>query len=343
MKRCLCLALVPLAAAVAPLRAQAQRTEHYRVVATHTLGGDGGWDYVILEPGGKRLFIGRQDRVMVVDPENGKVLGEVPGIHGAHGIAIAERAGHGFATSGRDSSIVMFDLKTLQPLGRTHADEDADAIIYDPSSNRVFSFNGDGNSSTVVDVATGKAITNIPLGGKPEYGVADGKGRVFANIVDKGEIVEIDPRAMTVVRRWSLAPCRNPTGLSIDARHEILFSGCRSGVMAISDAKSGKLLTTLPIGAGVDATRFDPGTGDAFASNGDGTITVIHEDAPDRFHVVENVRTARGARTMELDPRTHRLYTVTADFGPVPQGAPAGPRRRPPLVPGSFRLLVLER
>lgn len=343
MYRRLTPAVLTLAAAALaiPTLARAQRGEHYRVVATHTLGGEGGWDYVIMEPNGRRLFIGRQDRLMVVDPRSGKLLGEVRGINGAHGVAIAEKVGHGFATSGRDSSIVMFDLKTLKVLGRTHAAEDADAIIYDPASNRVFSFNGDAGSSTVVDVNTGQAIGSIDLGGKPEYGVADGKGRVFANIEDKGELVEVDPLAMKVVRRWSLAPCASPTGLAIDARHEVLFSGCRSGVMAISDANAGKLITTLPIGQGVDATQFDAGRGDAFASNGDGTITVIHEDAPARFHVVENVPTARGARTMALDAREHRLYTVTSDFGPMPQGQPG--RRRPPMVPGTFRLLVIER
>ena len=343
MYRRLTLAVLAIGSATlaAPALAGAQGGEHYHVVATHTLGGDGGWDYVIMEPNGRRLFIGRQDRVMVVDPRTGRLLGEVPGIDGAHGVAIVEKAGHGFATSGRDSSIVMFDLKTLKVLGRTHAAEDADAIIYDPASDRVFSFNGDAGSSTVLDPHTGKAVGSIDLGGKPEYGVADGKGRVFANIEDRGELVEIDPRAMKVVRRWSLAPCASPTGLAIDVRHEVLFTGCRSGVMAISDAKAGRLITTLPIGQGVDAVQFDAARADAFASNGDGTITVIHEDAPGRFHVVENVPTARGARTMALDPREHRLFTVTSDFGPMPQGQQG--RRRPPMVPGTFRLLVVER
>jgi hypothetical protein len=326
----------------APAPAAAQSAADFHVAHTYTLGGEGGWDYVIYDPGTERLYIGRQDRIMVVDPANGKLLGQVPDIHGAHGIAIDKATGHGFATSGRDSSIVMFDLKTFAVLNRTHAADDADAIIFDPASKRVLSFNGDAESSTVVDPVTGKTVGNIPLAGKPEYGVADGHGHVFANIESTAEVVEIDPVAMRVTRRWSIAPCSSPTGLAMDVRHERLFSGCRSKVMAISDARAGKLITTLPIGAGVDAAGFDPGLDDAFSSNGDGTVTVIHEDTPNTFHVAQTVTTANGARTMSVDAKDHRLYLVTADFGPMPAAAP-GTRRRPPMIPGTFKLLVVER
>jgi YVTN family beta-propeller protein len=325
--------------------ASASRAQTYHVSQRYTLGGDGGWDYVILDSVRNRLFIGRQNRVMVVDEARGKVLGEIPGLIAAHGTALDYATGHGFATSGRDSSVVMFDLKTLNVLGRTTAADDADAIIFDPASKRVFTFNGDANSSSVIDPTTGSRIGAISLGGKPESGVSAGDGRVYANLEDKAEVVEIDARNQELTKkRWSLAPCASPTGLAIDRANHVLFSGCRNKLMAISNAETGRLITTLPIGAGVDATAFDPSTKDAFASNGDGTVTVVHEEAPDRFRVIQTVETMPGARTMALDPRSHRLYLVSARFGPTPtESTAANPRRRPPVVPGSFTLLVLER
>jgi hypothetical protein len=276
---------------------------------------------------------------MVVDEDSGKLLGEVSGIQGAHGTAIVAASGHGFATSGNDQSVVMFDLKTFNVLGRIPAAEDADAIIYDPPSNRVFTFNGDAHSSTVIEPAKGTVITNIALGGKPEYGVSAGDGKVYANLTDTSEVIEIDARAAAVVRRWSTAPCKQPVAMAIDAAHHRLLSGCRSGVMAVSDYQSGRVVTSVPIGAGVDGAGFDAASGDAFASNADGTLTVIHEDAPDRFHVVENLPTAVGSRNMGLDPTTHRVFIVSGKFGP----APAGGRGRGPVLPGTFSLLVIER
>jgi DNA-binding beta-propeller fold protein YncE len=316
--------------------------QSYHVAHTYTLGGNGGWDYVSLDTAGHRLFIARQDRVMVVDPANGKVLAEIPGLNGAHGVAFAYQSGHGFATSGRDSSVVMFDLKTLAVAGRTPAALDADAILYDPATQRVFTFNGDANSSTALDATSGKRIGTIDLGTGPEFAVSAGDGTLYVNLEEKGAVAEIDAAALKVTRQWSLAPCQTPTGLAIDRAHHRLFSGCRSGVMAVSDATAGKLITTLPIGQAVDACRFDAATQMAFASNGDGTLTVVHEDAPDRFRVVATVPTRRGARTMELDETTHQVFTVTADFGPTPPATPEHPRPRPPILPGTFALLVLE-
>jgi DNA-binding beta-propeller fold protein YncE len=281
---------------------------------------------------------------MVIDESTGKLLGEIAGLSAAHGVALDYTTGHGFATSGRDSTVVMFDLRTLNVLGRATAADDADAILYDPASKLVFTFNGDANSSSVIDPASGKRVGTIPLGGKPEYGVSGGDGKIYANIEDKSEVVEIDARAQRVTRRWSLAPCQSPTGLAIDVAHGRLFSGCGNRLMAISDATTGRLVKTLPIGAGVDATAYDAGTQNAFASNGDGTLTVIHEDSPSAFRVVETVQTMRGARTMALDPRSHRVYVVSAQFGPTPATATAdNPRRRPPIVPGSFTVLELSR
>jgi len=327
-----------LAATPAMLGAQ------YHVTRTFPVGGDGSWDYVVPDPPNHRVFIGRQNRVMVVDENDGTVLGEVTGINGAHGTAIAGKSGHGFATSGNDSSIVMFDLKTFKVLGRAHAAEDADAIIYDPVSNRVFSFNGDAHSSTVVDPSSGKFVTNIALGGKPEYGVSAGDGMVYANLTDNSEVVEIDARKLTVSRRWSTAPCKQPVAMAIDRAHHRLFSGCRSGVMAVSDVLAGTVVATLPIGTGTDGAAYDPAAGDAFASNADGTLTVIHQDSPDTYHVAQTVQTAPGGRNMGLDPVTHRVFVVSAKMGPAPaESTAANPRRRPQVLPGSFVVMVIER
>jgi len=334
-------ALLPVVMVCAAQNLPAQA--HYQITHTFVLGGDGRWDYVIPDPPHHRVFIARQNRVMVVDARNGKLLGEIADIHGAHGVALAETSHHGFATSGNDSSVVMFDPTTFQILGHIPAAEDADAIVYDPASNRVFTFNGDAHSSTVVDPGPGRLVTNIPLGGKPESGVAAGNGKLYVNIVDNGEVVEIDGKSLTVTRRWPTAPCAQPVAMAIDTTHHRLFSGCRSGVMAVSDYQTGKVVATAPIGAGVDGTAFDPAAGDVFTSNVDGTLTVIHEDAPDQYHVVQNVQTAPGGRNMGLDPTTHRVYVVSARFGPAPTDSTAdNPRRRPPLIPGSFMMLVVE-
>jgi DNA-binding beta-propeller fold protein YncE len=326
-------------AIVTPLVAQSSRA--YRITHTYTLGGDGSWDYIVPDPPNHRLFIGRQNRVMVVDENNGTLLGEVTGIKGAHGTALADATGHGFATSGNDKSVVMFDLKTFKVLGRIPAAEDADAIIYDSASNRVFTFNGDAHSSTVIDPREGTLITNISLGGKPEYGASAGDGKVYTNLTDTNEVVEIDAKGATVARRWSTAPCKQPVAMAVDTVHHRLFSGCRSGVMAVSDYQAGKVVATVPIGTGVDGAGYDAASANAFAANADGTLTVIHQDAPDTYHVLESVQTAPAARNMALDPANHRVYIVSAKFGAPPAGA-AGGRGRGAVLPGSFTLMVIE-
>ncbi len=329
--------LMLLSLLAAPLSAQS-----YEITHNYNVGGDGSWDYVIPDAPHHRLFIGRQNRVMVVDMNDGRLIAEVTGINGAHGVALAPATGRGFATSGNDGSVVMFDLKTYKTLGRISAAEDADAIIFDPSSGRVFSFNGDANSTTVIDPKKGALITNVALGGKPEYGQSARNGKIYINLVDSSQIVELDAKSLTVTRRWPTEGCKNPVSMAIDTRRERLFSGCRSGVMAISDYRTGKVVATVPIGRGVDGAGYDPVKRDVYASNVDGTLTVIHQDSPDSYHVVENVQTAPGARNMGLDPATHRIYVVAAKFGPVPDSTAANPRRRPPVVPGSFFVLVVE-
>lgn len=313
------------------------QTSSYHVSHKYMLGEDGSWDYIVPDPPNHRLFIARQNRLMVIDEDHGTLIGEVQGIKGAHGTAIAEATGHGFATSGNDASVVMFDLKTFKALGRIPAAEDADAVIYDAPSNRVFTFNGDAHSSTVIDPKAGTRITNIDLGGKPEYGVSAGDGKVYANLTDINEIVEIDSKAATVVRRWSTGQCKNPVSMAIDIAHHRLFSGCRSGVMAISDYRGGKVVATVPIGMGVDGAGYDAASANAFASNADGTLTVIHQDAPDRYRVIGTVETPQGSRNMGLDPLNHRVFVASAKFGPVPTGA-----RRGPVLPGSFTVFVIE-
>ena len=320
----------------------AQSSSPYRVTHTYALSGDGSWDYVVPDPPNHRLFIARQNRVMVVDEDKGTLLGEITGIQGAHGTAIAQSTRHGFATQGSDQSVAMFDLKTFKIIGRIPAAEDADAILYDSPSNRVFTLNGDAHSSTVIDPRAGTLITNIALGGKPENGVSAGDGKLYANLTDTSEVVEIDTKAATVSRRWSTAPCKQPVPMAIDTAHHRLFSGCRSGVMAVSDYQAGKVVATVPIGTGVDGAGFDAASSDAFASNADGTLTVIHQDSGsqgDQYHVIQTIETPQGSRNMGLDPTNHRVYVVSAKFG----AAPAGGRGKGPVLPGSFSLLVIER
>jgi DNA-binding beta-propeller fold protein YncE len=315
----------------------AQSTNLYQITHTYALGGNGSWDYVVPDPPSHRVYIARQTRVMVVDQDSGRLLGEVPDVHGAHGTAIAEDSGHGFATSSEDKSVVMFDLKTFNVLRRIPAAEDADAVLFDGVSNRIFTLNGDAHSSTVIDPRDGTVIKNLPLGGKPEYGVSADDGKVYANLTDTSEVVEIDAKSATVERRWSTAPCKQPVSMAIDRVHHRLFSGCRSGVMAVSDYQAGKAVATLPIGKGVDGAGYDASTGNAFASNADGTLTVIHQDGPDLYHVIETVTTPVGSRNMGLDPSNHRLFIVSAKFG----DALAGGARRP-VLPDTFTLMTIE-
>jgi len=322
-------------------KATASEPPPYHVAARYPLGGEGGWDYVAIDTARHRVFIGRENRVMVVDGATGKLVSEIGGkLNRVHGVAFSYATGHGFISSGGDSAVTMFDLATLAVLGTTTAADDADGILFDEATDHVFTMNGDANSSSVIDAKTGKRIGTIPLGGKPEFGVSDGSGKLYANIEDKNEIVEIDARAQRVVRRWPLAGCEGPTGLAIDVAHHRLFSGCRGNkVMAVSDASAGKVLTTMPIGPGVDANAYDPSSGLAFSSNGgDGTLTIVREDRPGHFVIAQTVQTAPSARTMALDPVTHRIYTVAAKFGtPVPG------QRRPPVLPGTFEMLVVDK
>jgi len=334
--------LAPLAAlgllACAPAHAAPAATPSYHLLQKIVLGGEGGWDYLTVDPDARRLYISRGAHVMVVNADTNKVVGDIPNTNGVHGIAFAPKLGRGFTSNGQSNTVTIFDLKTLKPLGSAPTGDRPDAILYDPATSRVFTFNGGGNSATAVDAATGKVVGTIPLGGRPEFAVADGKGMVYDNIEDKGEIVAIDARTLAVKHRWPLAPLESPSGLAMDPKSRRLLAVCDGRKMAVVSADTGKVVATPAIGDGPDAAAFDPGTGLAFSSNGqDGTLTVIRETAPDLYRVVQTVPTQAGARTLALDTKTHRVFLVTATPGPATPGAP--PWRRS-YVPGTFTLLV---
>ncbi len=316
----------------------------YHVAKTLKLGGDGGWDYLTVDAKARRVYISRGTHVMVVDADTGAVVGDIPNTNGVHGIAIAPDMDKGFISDGRDNTVTIFDIKTLKTLGTAATGKNPDAIIYDPASKRVFTFNGSSKDATAIDAKTGTVAGTIPLGGKPEFAAADEKGHVFVNIEDTNEIVQFDSNKLAVENRWKIAPGEGPSGLAMDRKHRRLFSVCSNKLMVVVNADNGQVVTTLPIGAGTDAAGFDPETGYAFSSNGgDGTLTVVHEDSPDKFAVIDNVPTLRRARTMALDTKTHQVYTVTAEFGAAPAPTTEQPRPRPPMVPGSFTLLILSR
>jgi len=305
------------------------------------LGGEGGWDYLAFDSPTRRLFISRATKVVVLNVDTGTVAGEIPNTDGVHGIAFAPELDRGFTSNGRANTVTIFDLQSLQIIGSAKTGMNPDAIVYDPASKRVFTMNGHSNDATAVDAATGNVLGTIPVTGKPEFAVADGVGHVYVNIEDKSEELQIDTQSLQVTAQWPLAPCQEPSGLAMDVAHRRLFAGCHNQMMAVVDADSGKVIATPAIGDGVDANAFDPGTGFAFASNGQSaTLTVVHEDAPDKFSVVENVATEKGARTMALDLKSHEVYLVTADFAPAPPSANENPRPRMMAVPGTFVVLI---
>jgi DNA-binding beta-propeller fold protein YncE len=314
----------------------------YHVVTTYKVGGDGGWDYLTADSDARRVYISRGTHVMVVDADSGKTVGDIPDTPGVHGIALAPELGRGFTSNGREGTVSIFDLKTLATSGKVKAGDNPDAILYDPATKRVFTFNGRSQDSTAIDAASGKVLGTIKLDGKPEFAASDAKGEIFVNIEDKSELVAIDPNKLEIKAKWPLAPCEEPSGLSIDRKNRRLFVGCGNKMMAVVDADSGKVLATLPIGEGVDATTFDPETGLAFASCGaDGVLTVVKEESPSKFGVVENVPTQKGARTLALDAKTHNVFVVTAQFGASPAATTENPHPWPAIVPNSFVVLVV--
>jgi DNA-binding beta-propeller fold protein YncE len=337
------LALLPfslLTASHLPAAPQTTDGSGYHLIKKVKLGGTGGWDYLEVDPATHRLFVSRGTHYVVVDPDQGKIIGDIPGSQRAHGVAFANEFNKGFTTDGSNADSTIFDLTSLRVLEKVKTDKDSDAVIYDPFSKRVFTFNGDANTASAIDAASGKLVSTFPLGGGPEFGATDGKGKIFVNLEDKSSLVKFDAKTLKIENTWPLAPCESPSGLAIDATHEILVVGCHNKLMAFVDGNSGKVLGTVPIGQGVDANRFDPVTGYAFASCGDGTLTIAHEDSPTKFSLVEMIQTQRGARTMALDYASHTVYLVTADFGPAPEPTKDNPRPRPAILPDTFTLLI---
>jgi YVTN family beta-propeller protein len=323
-------------AASSQVAATGQSLAGYRLIRTIPVGGDGSWDYMAVDSTARRLYVSRATRVTVMDTDTYAVVGEVPDTQGVHGVALAQEFGRGFTSNGATDTVSIFDLKTLEVLGTAKTGKRPDAIVYDSASRRVFAFNGDAGTSTVIDAVTGSVVATVELGGDPEFAVADGEGHVYNNLEDQSMVLQIDSRSLKVLNRWPLAPCESPSGMAIDKEHRRLFVGCHNEMMAIMDADTGGVVATLPIGQGVDANAFDPGTQLAFSSNGDGTLTVIHEDSRDRYAVVATVRTREGARTMALDPQTHDIFLAAADLGPVKKG-----EHWPSAIPGSFVILVV--
>jgi len=313
----------------------------YKVINTYKVGGDGGWDYLIADATARRLYISRATHVIVLDLDSGKSMGEVGDTPGVHGIALASDLGRGFVSNGREGTVSIFDLKTLATRGKVKVGENPDAILFDSATKRVFTFNGRSQDATAIDAIKGTVLGTIKLDGKPEFAASDGQGEIFVNIEDKNELAVIDPNKLEVKAKWPLAPCESPSGLSIDRKNRRLFVGCENKMMAVVNADTGKVLATPAIGDGVDATTFDDETGLAFASCGEGVLTVVREESPDKFSVAESVPTQPGARTLALDSKTHNVFVVTAKFGPPPAATADNPHPRRSIVPDSFVVLVL--
>jgi DNA-binding beta-propeller fold protein YncE len=313
----------------------------YHLLKEIPIGGDGSWDYLTVDPDGRRLYVSHGTQVEVIDLDSERPMGKVTDLNGVHGIAIAPKLGRGFITSGLSSSVTIFDLKTLKHVGEAPAGKSPDGVLYDSFSGRVFAFNHHGDSVTVMNAGDGQVVDTIQLGGEPEFPVNDEKGNVWVNLEDKSTLVRLDSKSLKVTGRWPTAPCEAPSSMAIDRDRSRLFIGCNSKVMAVADADTGKIITTLPIGPHVDATAFDAATGLIFNAN-NGSVTVIHQDSADQYSVVETVTTQLKANTLAVDTKTHKVYLPSAEWTtPKPTAEAAHPA--PTRVPGTFKLLVLDK
>lgn len=315
----------------------------YKFIKEIPLPGDAGWDYLSIDAQARRLYVTHGDKIVVLDLDKDAVVGEIADTPGVHGFALAAEIGRGFSSNGAEDRVSVVDLKTLKTIAKIKTGKKPDAIVYEPKHAEVFVFNGLDNSATVFDAKKLSVTSTIALGGRPEFAVRDANsGRVYCNLEDTNEVASIDTVAHKVIARWSLAPAETPTGLAIDRPHHRLFAGCRK-LMMMMDSQTGKVLATLPIGAGVDACEFEDATQLVFASCGSGTVTIAKEETPDKLNIVQTLETKPGARTMALDPKTRRIYLATADFkmeSVTPSSPPAGAATRPARVPGTFRILI---
>ena len=315
----------------------------YHLTKKLLIGGEGGWDYLVVDDAARRLYVTHNDRVHVLNADTLDVVGVVSKTEGVHGVAIAGELGLGFASNGRASTVSIFDLKTLKVIKEVSVGKNPDAIRFDSYTKRVFVFNGVSHDASVIDAAMGEIIATIPLGGKPEFSVADSLGHIYVNNEDTSEVMVIDSKTLEVLSRWPIAPGEAPTGLAIDLKNRRLFSVTRNKFMVVLDADDGRVLASLPIGSGCDGCMFDPERKLAFASNGEGTLTIVCEDSPTNFTVLDTIATQRGARTMTIDLRTCALFLPTAEYGPTPQPTADQPRPRPPVLPNTFVLLQFQK
>lgn len=333
--------IVSLSFAGASLARVANSAADYKVLKTVKLGGDGGWDCLTVDSQARRLYISRGTHVMVVNADTGEVVGDIPGTNGVHGIALVDGLGKGFISNGRDNTVAVFDPKTLRVSKQIPVGKNPDIIFYDPQSKLVFVGNGGSRDIMAIDPKAETVKGTVPLDGKPEFAVAD-EGHVYVNLEDKSMIARIDSRKLAVDARWPLAPGEEPTGLAIDHKHHRLFAACANKLMTVVDTNNGHVVANVPTGNGADGAEFDSSNEIAFNPNGaDGTLTIIHEDSPDKFSVMQTLPTQRGARTMTLDPKTHKAYLITAEFGPPPAPTAERPHPRPSIVPGTFTLLIV--
>jgi YVTN family beta-propeller protein len=315
----------------------------YKVQARWNLGGDGGWDYLAVDPQSHLLYITRGSHVMVVNTSTGKQVADIAGLKGVHGVAFDTTGKFGYISDGGANNVVVFDRATNQAVTAIEAGTNPDGIAFEPVTKTVWAFNGRSKNATVIDAATNKVIATVPLPGKPEFPAADGRGAIFVNIEDTSQIVRLNAASHTATATWPLAPCEGPSGLAMDRKGRRLFPVCDGKVMAVVNADSGKVETTVAIGDGPDAAAFDASRKLVFSSNGDGTLTIVKQDAPDKYTVLQNLPTQKSARTMALDEGAGKIYLVTAEFGPAPAPSPENPRGRQPMVPGSFTVLVVGR
>ena len=324
-------------------------TSGYHLLKKYNFGAAEGstreyFDYIMVDSGARRVYVSHGTEIKVLDADTGALVGNITGLKQDHGVAVAAEFGRGFISDGAQGKAIIFDLKSLKVTGEAKADKDADCVIYDPASKRVFVMNGDPHSSTVIDAKSGNVVGTIELGGGPEFAVADGSGTVYINLEDKSELVAVDSGTLKIKSRWPVAPAGAPTALAIDVKHRRLFSAGRNPQnLVVMDADSGKVIQSFPISAGVDAAAYDAETGMIFASTRDGMIHVFHEDSPDKFSEVDTVKTEFGAKTMGLDTKTHNLFVDTADF--AEPAAPTAERPHPQrtAVMGTFRVLVYGR
>jgi len=315
---------------------------NYRIVNKIPVPGNGGWDYITADESASRLYVSHGNEMNVIDLTTNKLIGTIPDTKGVHGIALAQDLGKGFISNGRDTSVTVIDLKTLKFIVKVKVTgNNPDAILYDPFSHKVFTFNGRSSNSTVIDARTNKVIGTIKLSGKPEFPVTDLKGRIFVNIEDKSSISAINVTTLKVENTWSVAPGESPSGLAIDLKNQRLFSVCENKLMVIVDYQTGKIITTLKIGEGVDGVSFDPGLNRAYSSNGEGTMTVVQEKDADTFTVLENVPTQKGARTITVNSKTHKLYLPTAQYNEAPAATAQNARPRASVKPGTFTILEI--